>query len=130
MYLANVIGKVLVASLCLHWICLKTLSIILFIMRIFCCIKGAHKLRTIVIQNLKSNKSRNLSSEIILMLTVMFMIFIRSYNKQMPTLFILKLKSLSGGDFFVYNWMPSDKVLDQSWRTDLDFKQGQFITKN
>ena len=52
----------------------------------------------------------------------MFMIFIRSYNKQMPTLFILKLKSLSGGDFFVYNWMPSDKVLDQSWRTDSDFK--------
>ena len=60
----------------------------------------------------------------------MFMIFIRSYNKQMPTLFILKLESLSGGDFFVYNWMPSDKVLDQSWRTDSDFKQGQFITKN
>ena len=45
-----------------------------------------------------------------------------SYNKQMPTLFILKLESLSGGDFFVYNWMPSDKVLDQSWRTDSDFK--------
>jgi hypothetical protein len=40
----------------------------------------------------------------------------------MPTLFILKLESLSGGDFFVYNWMPSDKVLDQSWRTDSDFK--------
>jgi len=64
---------------------------IMNIMRIFCFIRGTQKLKSIVIQNLKSNKLRNLASEIMIMLSVMFIILIQSYNKQMPALFILKL---------------------------------------
>ena len=71
------------------------------IQRYLCCSTKAKRHMPLVIQNLKEHKKKNHKIGIMIITTVMYMIFVNSFSKQLSGLFFSKIQNYIGGDMAI-----------------------------
>ena len=86
-YIALVVGLVSVAQLILPIAAHYLVSVNVVLQRIICCSSKAMKLQPLVIKNLQAHRKKNQKIGIMIITTVMYMIFVNSFSKQLSGLF-------------------------------------------
>ena len=101
-FFALVVGLTGIAQLILPMTSQYVVVLNAYLQKYICCNSKAKRHMPLVIQNLKEHRKKNHKIGIMIITTVMYMIFVNSFSKQLSGLFFSKIQNYIGGDMAIY----------------------------
>lgn len=88
---ALVVGLTGIAQLILPYSANLIVFLNVWLTKMLCCSSKAKKLQPLVVKNLQQHKKKNQKIGIMIITTVMYMIFVQSFSKQLSSLFFSQI---------------------------------------